>query len=319
MLNVKFFLLDSFCFNKGCIFVYTNVATLKRKTFIKTLIGGAAMASLQPLYSWTKDLKEEDIKLPVLFIGHGSPMNGIEDNEFSRTWAKFGNEIPKPKAVLVISAHWLTNGTYITAMENPKTIHDFGGFPQELFDVQYLAKGSPELAKATSELITSTHVGLDHDWGLDHGTWTVVRHMYPNADIPVLQLSIDYNKPAQYHYDLAKQLASLRKKGVLIIGSGNMVHNLRMVAWDKLQEPEYGFDWAIEMNSIFKEKIGNDDFKSLIDYEKLGSAAKLAIPTPDHYYPLLYNVALRDNKDEVSFFNDKPVGGSLTMTSVKIG
>ena len=262
---------------------------MKRKTFIKTLIGGAAMASLQPLYSWTKDLKEDDIKLPVLFIGHGSPMNGIEDNEFSRTWAKFGKEIPKPKAVLVISAHWLTNGTHITAMENPKTIHDFGGFPQALFDVQYPAKGSPELAKTTSELITSTQIGLDHDWGLDHGTWTVVRHMYPNADIPVLQLSIDYNKPAQYHYDLAKQLASLRKKGVLIIGSGNMVHNLRMVAWDKLQEPEYGFDWAIEMNTIFKEKISTNDFKSLIDYEKLGSAAKLAIPTPDHYYPLLYN------------------------------
>jgi 4,5-DOPA dioxygenase extradiol len=292
---------------------------LKRKTFIKTLIGGAAMASLQPLYSWTKDLKEDDIKLPVLFIGHGSPMNGIEDNEFSRTWAKFGKEIPKPKAVLVISAHWLTNGTHITAMENPKTIHDFGGFPQALFDVQYPAKGSPELAKTTSELITSTQVGLDHDWGLDHGTWTVVRHMYPNADIPVLQLSIDYNKPAQYHYDLAKQLASLRKKGVLIIGSGNMVHNLRMVAWDKLQEPEYGFDWAIEMNTIFKEKISTNDFKSLIDYEKLGSAAKLAIPTPDHYYPLLYNIALRDAKDAISFFNDKSIGGSLTMTSVKIG
>ena len=292
---------------------------MKRKTFIKTIIGGAAMASLQPLYSWTKDLKEDDIKLPVLFIGHGSPMNGIEDNEFSRTWAKFGKEIPKPKAVLVISAHWLTNGTHITAMENPKTIHDFGGFPQALFDVQYPAKGSPELAKTTSELITSTHIGLDHDWGLDHGTWSVVRHMYPNADIPVLQLSIDYNKPAQYHYDFAKQLASLRKKGVLIIGSGNMVHNLRMVAWDKLQEPEYGFDWAIEMNTIFKEKISNNDFKSLIDYEKIGSAAKLAIPTPDHYYPLLYNMALRDDKDAISFFNDKSVGGSLTMTSVKIG
>ena len=292
---------------------------LERKEFIKTLIGGAFMASLQPLYSWTKDLKEDDIKLPVLFIGHGSPMNGIEDNEFSRTWAKFGKEIPKPKAVLVISAHWLTNGTHITAMENQKTIHDFGGFPQALFDVEYPVKGSPELAIATSELITSTKVGLDHDWGLDHGTWTVVRHMYPNADIPVLQLSIDYNKSAQYHYDLAKQLASLRKKGVLIIGSGNMVHNLQMVAWDKLQEPEYGFDWAIEMNTIFKEKIENNDFKSLIEYEKLGSAAKLAIPTPDHYYPLLYNIALRDTKDEISFFNDKLVGGSLTMTSVKFG
>jgi len=278
-----------------------------------------AMASLQPFYNWTQSLGEEDYEHPVLFIGHGSPMNGIEDNEFSRNWTKFGNDIPKPKAVLVISAHWLTNGTHITAMPNPKTIHDFGGFPQALFDVQYPAPGNPELAEAASKLITSTNVGLDHDWGLDHGTWTVVRHMYPNADIPVLQLSIDYSKPPQYHYDLAKQLKSLRKKGVLIIGSGNMVHNLRMVAWDKLQEPEYGFDWAIEMNSIFKEKIYNHDFNALIQYEKLNPAAKLAIPTPDHYYPLLYAMALRDSKDEAGFFNDKAVGGSLTMTSVQWG
>jgi 4,5-DOPA dioxygenase extradiol len=292
---------------------------MNRKNFIKTVIGGATMASLQPFYNWTKDLKEEDTKHPVLFIGHGSPMNGIEDNQFSKNWIKFGNEIPKPKAVLVISAHWLTNGTKVTAMENPKTIHDFGGFPQELFDVQYPAKGNLELARETANLIQSTPVDLDHDWGLDHGTWTVVRHMYPNADIPVLQLSIDYSKPPQYHFDLAKQLKTLRKKGVLIIGSGNMVHNLRMVAWDKLQEPEFGFDWAIEMNSIFKEKIGNRDFQSLINYEKLNAAAKLAIPTPDHYYPLLYSIALQDDKEEVSFFNDKAVGGSLTMTSVKFG
>lgn len=277
------------------------------------------MASLQPFYNWTKELSEEDYKHPVLFIGHGSPMNGIEDNEFSQTWKKFGKEIPKPKAVLVISAHWLTNGTKITAMENPKTIHDFGGFPKELFEVQYPAKGNPELALATQKLITSSPVELDHDWGLDHGTWTVVRHMYPNADIPVLQLSIDYNKPAQYHFDLAKQLASLRKKGVLIIGSGNMVHNLRMIAWDKLNENNYGYDWAIEMNSIFKDKIASGDFKSLIAYEKLGTAAQLAIPTPDHYFPLLYNLGLQDSADSISFFNDKSVGGSLTMTSVKIG
>jgi len=277
------------------------------------------MSSLHSFHNWSHDLAEIGHKSPVLFIGHGSPMNGIEDNEFSRTWAKFGNEIPKPKAVLVISAHWLTNGTHITAMQNPKTIHDFGGFPQELLDVQYPAKGSPELAKATSKLITSTTVGLDHDWGLDHGTWTVVRHMYPNADIPVLQLSIDYNKPAQYHFDLAKQLISLRNKGVLIIGSGNMVHNLRMIAWDKLQESEFGYDWAIEMNSIFKDKISNSDFQSLINYEKLGAAAKLAIPTPDHYYPLIYSIALQEKQDEISFFNDKLVGGSLNMTSVKLG
>lgn len=277
------------------------------------------MASLQPFYNWTQSLNEEEDKHPVLFIGHGSPMNGIEDNEFSRTWTKYGKEIPKPKAVLVISAHWLTKGTHITAMEHPKTIHDFGGFPQALFDVQYPAPGNPSLAEATSKLVTSTTVGLDHDWGLDHGTWSVVKHMYPDADIPVLQLSIDYNQPPQYHYDLAKQLKSLRNKGVLIIGSGNMVHNLRMISWEKMQEANYGFDWAIEMNTIFKEKISKSDFQSLINYEKLGPAAKLAIPTPDHYYPLLYAMALQDDKDEISFFNDKMVGGSLNMTSVKWG
>lgn len=277
------------------------------------------MATLQPFYNWTKELSEEDTKLPVLFIGHGSPMNGIEDNQFSQTWRGMGQKIERPKAVLVISAHWLTTGTHITAMNNPKTIHDFGGFPEELFRVQYPAPGNPELAQATKQLITKTDVGLDHDWGLDHGTWTVVRHMYPDADIPVLQLSIDYSKPPQYHYDLAKQLAALRKKGVLIIGSGNMVHNLRMLAWDKLNETEYGFDWANEMNAIFKNKIIDGNHKALIDYETLDKAAKLAIPTPDHYYPMLYALALQDNKDDIIFFNDKAVAGSLTMTSVKIG
>jgi 4,5-DOPA dioxygenase extradiol len=275
--------------------------------------------SLHNFKNWTDSLSEEDEKHPVLFIGHGSPMNGIEDNEFSQTWAKMGQEIKRPNAVLVISAHWLTRGTHITAMKEPKTIHDFGGFPQALFDVQYHAKGSPELAEATSKLITSTNVGLDHDWGLDHGTWTVVRHMYPDADIPVLQLSIDYGMPPQYHYDLAKEIAALRKKGVLIIGSGNMVHNLMMVDWRKLNEPNYGFDWAVEMNTIFKDKISNGDHKALIDYQNLNKAATLAIPTPDHYYPLLYTLGLQDNKDGVSFFNDRLVGGSLNMTSVKIG
>lgn len=275
--------------------------------------------SLHNFKNWSDSLNEQDEKHPVLFIGHGSPMNGIEDNEFSQTWRKMGQEIARPKAVLVVSAHWLTRGTFVTAMEDPKTIHDFGGFPQALFDVQYPAKGDPELAKKTAKLITSTNVGLDHDWGLDHGTWTVVRHMYPNADIPVLQLSIDYGREPQYHYNLAKEIAALRKKGVLIIGSGNMVHNLRMIDWRRLNEPNFGFDWAVEMNTVFKEKIGNGDHKALIDYEKLNKAATLAIPTPDHYYPLLYTLGLQDDNDEISFFNDRLVGGSLNMTSVKIG
>lgn len=292
---------------------------MNRKNFITLLSGGIAMASIQPFYDWTKGLGEEEEKMPVLFIGHGSPMNAIEDNEFSQRWHQMGKEIPTPKAVVVISAHWLTKGTLVTAMPNPKTIHDFGGFPQELFDVQYPAPGSPELASEIQKLITNPAVELDHDWGLDHGTWSVVKHMYPNVDIPVLQLSIDYYKPAAYHYELAKQLLSLRKKGVLIIGSGNMVHNLRMVAWDKLNESEYGFDWALEMNDIFKNKISNGFHKELIQYEKLHTAATLAIPTPDHYYPLLYILALQTDNDKLEFFNDKAVVGSLTMTSVKIG
>lgn len=275
--------------------------------------------SLHNFKNWTDSLNEEDSKQPILFIGHGSPMNGIEDNEFSQSWTRMGREMQKPKAVLVISAHWLTRGTHVTAMEEPKTIHDFGGFPQALFDVQYPAKGSPELAKATADLITSTHVGLDHDWGLDHGTWTVVRHMYPDANIPVLQLSIDYGRPPKYHYELAKEIAALRKKGVLIIGSGNMVHNLRMIEWSKLNQPNFGFDWAIEMNSVFKQKIEDGNHKALIDYENLNKAAKLAVPTPDHYYPLLYTLGLQDKNDSISFFNDRLVGGSLNMTSVKIG
>ena len=292
---------------------------MNRKNFITLLSGGIAMASIQPFYDWTKGLGEEEEKMPVLFIGHGSPMNAIEDNIFSKRWQQMGKEIPTPKAVVVVSAHWLTKGTMVTAMPNPKTIHDFGGFPQALFDVQYPAPGSPELANEIQKLITNPAVELDHDWGLDHGTWSVVKHMYPDADIPVLQLSIDYYKPASYHYELAKQLLALRKKGVLIIGSGNMVHNLRMVAWDKLSEPEYGFDWALEMNDIFKNKISNGFHKELIQYEKLNKAATLAIPTPDHYYPLLYILALQTDNDKVEFFNDKAVGGSLTMTSVKIG
>lgn len=280
--------------------------------------GTISLSTLTTMNILLNTLSETDFKMPALFVGHGSPMNAIEDNEFSQYWKKLASEIEKPKAVLCISAHWLTKGTFVTAMEKPKTIHDFGGFPQSLFDVQYPAPGEPKIAEETAKLITSTKVELDHEWGLDHGTWSVVKHMYPNADIPVLQLSIDYNQPAQYHYDLSKQLSVLRKKGVLIIGSGNMVHNLGMVAWDRLNE-SYGFDWAIEMNTIFKKKIEENDHSALINYQNLNIAAKLAIPTPDHYYPLIYTLGLKEEKDSISFFNDKPVAGSLTMTSVRFG
>lgn len=275
------------------------------------------MSSLSAFKSFTETLKEQDVKMPVLFIGHGSPMNGIENNEFSAYWEKLGKELPVPKAVLVVSAHWLTKGTHVTAMPNPLTIHDFGGFPESLHAVQYPAPGSPELALETQQLITSTNVGLNHDWGLDHGAWTVVKRMYPKANIPVIQLSIDYGQPAAYHYNLAKEIMPLRKKGVLIIGSGNMVHNLRMIAWDKFDVPNYGYDWAIEMHELFKNKITEGDHQALIQYEKLSPAARFAIPTPDHYYPLLYTLALQDKKETPFFFNDKLVAGSLNMTSVK--
>lgn len=293
---------------------------MQRKTFIKAgaLIMTTGTDSLSSFKKFSDGLSDEGQLMPVLFVGHGSPMNGIEDNEFSRRWETMGKEIPKPSAVLVISAHWFTDGTKITAMDFPKTIHDFGGFPQELFDVLYPAPGNPQLATETKSLVHSVNVELNHDWGLDHGAWTVVRKMYPDANIPVLQLSIDYTKPPRYHYELAKELAVLRKKGVLILGSGNMVHNLRMVNWSMMGKEGGGYDWAITMNDKFKSFITNSDHASLISYDKLGRDAALAIPTPEHYLPLLYTLGLQDKKDEVSFFNDKAMGGSLTMTSVKI-
>ena len=280
--------------------------------------GTITIGSTGVLSGFVNSFAEEDVKLPFFFIGHGSPMNGIEENDYSNYWKALGTKLPKPKAILCISAHWLTTGTFVTAMETPPTIHDFGGFPKELFEVNYPAPGNPELATEIKNLITTTTVGLDHEWGLDHGCWSIVRHMYPDADIPVLQLSIDYSQSAQYHYNLAKQLASLRKKGVLILGSGNMVHNLGMVAWDRLNE-SFGFDWTLEMNDLFKQKITNADHRSLINYHQLHSAAKLAIPTPDHYYPLIYTLGLQEANDAITFFNDQAVAGSLTMTSVQFG
>jgi 4,5-DOPA dioxygenase extradiol len=276
------------------------------------------MKSLSAFNKFTSNLAQQDQIMPVLFIGHGSPMNGIEHNQFSDSWAKLAIEIPVPKAILVVSAHWLSRGTKITAMEFPETIHDFGGFPKELFDVQYPAPGNPGLAKETASIIKSAEVELAHDWGLDHGAWTVIRNMYPEATIPVLQLSIDYTKGPQFHYELAKELSSLRRKGVLIMGSGNMVHNLRMISFDKMDK-EFGFDWAIEMNDLFKKHIISRNHKALVNYESLGGGAKLAIPTPDHYYPLLYSIGLQNENEEAVIFNDKLVAGSLTMTSLKIG
>ncbi|MFN8304201.1 MAG: 4,5-DOPA dioxygenase extradiol [Saprospiraceae bacterium] len=256
--------------------------------------------------------------MPVLFLGHGSPMNAIEENEFVSGFRKTGQEMPTPTAVLCISAHWETRGTYVTAMEHPRTIHDFGGFPRALFEVQYPAPGSPELAKEVQGLVAKTQVGLDEKWGLDHGAWTVIKHLYPKADVPVIQMSLDYSQPAQYHYELARELAALRRKGVLIVGSGNMVHNLGLVAWDKLNDSDFGYDWAIEASNKMKSSILSGDHQPLINFQAQGKAFNLAIPTPEHFLPLLYTLALQEKDEAPVFFNDKAVAGSLTMTSVKI-
>lgn len=258
--------------------------------------------------------------MPVLFVGHGNPMNAIEDNIFSQGMKEIGKKIDKPKAILMVSAHWETKGTFVTAQTMPPTIHDFGGFPQALFDVQYPALGSKWLAEETQKTITTTNIGLDDKWGFDHGCWSVTKNMFPNADTPIIQLSLDYRQTAQYHYDLAKQLASLRKKGVLIIGSGNMIHNFKyaMVKGNDFNAP-FAHDWAIEANTTIKKLITDNDHKSLINYKTYSKALDLSAPTPEHYLPMLYAIALRDKEESIDFFNDVTVAGSFSMTSIKIG
>ncbi|MEN5197434.1 MULTISPECIES: 4,5-DOPA dioxygenase extradiol [Sphingobacterium] len=294
---------------------------MNRKKFITAMaalpLTGAAL-KVSSLRELSQNFEATE-KFPVLFLGHGSPMNAIEENEFVDGFRNIGKTFEKPTAILVISAHWETRGTFVTAMENPPTIHDFGGFPQALFDVQYPAPGSPALAQETKRIITKADVLLDNKWGLDHGAWSVVKHLYPDAAVPVIQMSIDYTQPASYHYELAKELASLRQKGVLIIGSGNMVHNLRMVAWDKLNESGFAWDWALEAKEKMKQYIMEGNHHALIDFRNQGKAFDLAIPTPEHYLPLIYSLALKDKQDDLFLFNDSSVGGSLAMTSLKIG
>jgi 4,5-DOPA dioxygenase extradiol len=289
-----------------------------RRDFLKSMLlipaVGYAM-KLNALTNFTESLNSTG-KMPVLFLGHGSPMNAIELNEFSRGWRKIGESLPVPTAILCISAHWETKGTFVTAMERPRTIHDFGGFPQQLFDVQYPAPGSPELALETQRKLKMTEAGLDESWGLDHGAWSVIKHLYPEANIPVIQLSLDYSKSPQYHYDLAGELASLREKGILIVGSGNMVHNLRTIDW---RNPDSGFDWALEADTQMREWIAARNHQALINYEKGGKAFSMSIPTPEHYLPLLYTLGLQSKNEESSFFNTKTIMGSISMTSVKIG
>ena len=290
---------------------------MNRKDFLKTLslipMTGIAL-KLNALENLVSNFETTEM-MPVLFVGHGSPMNAIEDNVFSREMKTMAKKLPRPKAILMISAHWETQGTFVTAMEKPKTIQDFGGFPQALFDVQYPAPGSIWLAEETKKTITTAKIELDTSWGFDHGCWSVTKNMFPEADIPIIQFSLDYTKDAQYHYDLAKQLASLRKKGVLIIGSGNMVHNFNYADFSS----EKAVPWAVEANETFKKQIIENDFKSLINYKTFSTATKLSAPTPEHYLPMLYAIALREKTENVSFFNDASVFGAFSMTSVLIG
>ncbi|QZK90333.1 4,5-DOPA dioxygenase extradiol [Flavobacterium sp. CHNK8] len=275
------------------------------------------MNSLNDLHKISGSFSNTE-KMPVLFLGHGSPMNAIEENQFVTGFRNLAKTLPQPNAILCISAHWFTNGTKVTAMEMPRTIHDFGGFPQALFNVQYPAKGSPELALDTKQLLTPIEVELDEHWGLDHGAWSVIKHLYPDANVPVVQLSIDYTKPAQYHFDLAQKLSALRTKGILIVGSGNIVHNLRLVDFPNLDKDNYGYDWAIEARETINSHLLDGNFQPLLNFEKQSKALQLAIPTPEHYLPLIYTLGLKAKQEELSLFNDKLLGGSLSMTSVKI-
>ncbi len=269
------------------------------------------MATLADLRAFADSFPEEDRVMPAVFVGHGSPMNAIEDNAFSRGWTAEGKALPRPRAILCISAHWETRGAFVTAMEQPETIHDFYGFPDALNRVSYPAPGSPALAGTVKESVRATQVGATNEWGLDHGCWSVLSRMYPAADVPVVQLSLSRPQPPQWHFDLGAELAALRRRGVLIMGSGNMVHNLRMIDWENMERK---YDWAEEINAEFKKRIVARDHAALINYPSFGHAAQLAIPTNEHYLPMLYILALRSPKDGVRFFNDATLN-SISMTS----
>jgi len=287
---------------------------MERKTFLKYL-------SILPFSSFAMNLKDfvntvDNIpvneKMPLLFIGHGNPMNAITDNIYRKEWEVISKKITQPKAILCISAHWLTKGTFVTMAENPVTIHDFGGFPEELFQQQYPAKGAVDYAKMTIEQVKQTPVHEDFEWGLDHGAWCVLKAMYPLANIPVYQMSIDYTKPAEYHFNLAKELAFLRTKGVLIVGSGNVVHNLGKLSFNGGKP----LDWAVEFDAFVKKNIDDNTPQNLIDYQKLGALASIAHPSNDHYLPLIYTLGLRDKTDSLMYFTESFDLGSISMRSV---
>ncbi len=254
---------------------------------------------------------------PAIFFGHGNPMNAVSHNGYTQAWAALGRDMPRPKAILMISAHWFVPQTGVTVSTAPRTIHDFGGFPRELYQVEYPAPGDPDLARRVQSLLHPLPVRLDETWGLDHGTWSVLCHVYPQADIPVVQLSIDETQPPAYHYQIGQRLAPLREEGVLIVGSGNLVHNLHAYAWGRhIVEP---FDWAVKFEEQVRAMLLAGDHEPLLNYERLGRDAMLSIPTPDHYLPLLYVIAARQAADPVAFPVEGVDGGSISMLSVKIG
>ncbi len=290
---------------------------MKRQEFLK-IVALSPLAACAPKIMENLNALPKTNIMPAIFMGHGSPMNAIEENKFVQGFRAQVASIPKPAAILCVSAHWETRGSQITAMEKPRTIHDFGGFPPALYQVQYPAPGSPNIAAQTQQLIASTPIISNMDWGLDHGCWSVVKHLYPNADVPVLQLSLDINKTPAQHYALAQELAVLRQRGVLIIGSGNMVHHLGLVAWDKVNQ-NYAYDWALEANHFFKTHIINAHHTPLLNYQSQGKAVNTAIPSPEHFLPLLYVLALQQKNEEAILFNDEALGGSLSMTSVRFG
>jgi 4,5-DOPA dioxygenase extradiol len=290
---------------------------MKRIDFIKTMAAiPFGMGGIKEFYNQLKDIPDEEIKMPVLFIGHGSPMNAIQQNSFTEALLKTGRNLPKPKAIMVVSAHWLTKGTFVTASPKPEIIYDFYGFPKEMYEVKYAAPGAPEYAALTTELPKEKIIMPDHEWGLDHGAWTVLMHMFPEADIPVYQLSIDYKLDLYKHYEIASMLRALRKKGVLIIGSGNITHNLGKIDWNIDAKP---FDWALEFDTKIKNDVLSGNHNDIINYEKWGSIAKLAHPSNDHYLPLLYSIGLAEKNDKVEFVYEGFHHGSLSMRCIKFG
>lgn len=256
-------------------------------------------------------------RLPAIFFGHGNPMNAVLHNGYTEGWQRIGMQTPKPRAILCISAHWFIPETDVTVSTAPRTIHDFGGFPQELYQVQYPAPGDPELARRVQQMLAPLTVLLDNSWGLDHGAWSVLRHVYPDADVPVVQLSIDERQPAQFHYEIGRKLAPLREEGVLIVGSGNLVHNLHTYAWGRHMPDPY--DWAVQFETEAKAMILAGEYKPLIEYERLGREAMLSIPTPDHYLPMLYVIATRQQGEVITFPVEGVDGGSISMLTVQVG